>query len=62
MKVSLVIAWYDLWIGAYWDRKMKALYILPIPCIGIKIWFRDAYNREVKSFEKEWVKRFGDST
>lgn len=40
MKVKLLFAWYDLWIGAYWDRKNKTLYILPIPMVGIVIQFK----------------------
>jgi len=38
--VRLVFAWYDLWIGAYWDRKQHRLFILPFPCIGIVIQFK----------------------
>ena len=38
-RVSLIFAWYDLWIGAYYDRKKRTLYILPIPTVGIKIQF-----------------------
>lgn len=41
MKVSLVLAWYDLWIGAYWDRRARALYVLPVPCLGFKVAFRE---------------------
>ncbi len=37
MKIEPVIAWFDFWIGLYWDRKARALYILPLPCLGIKI-------------------------
>lgn len=37
MKVSPVFAWYDLWVGVYWDRSKRCLYILPIPMIGVKI-------------------------
>lgn len=37
MTVKPIFAWYDLWIGAYWDRKARKLYILPIPCFGIVI-------------------------
>lgn len=36
-RVSFLFAWYDPWIGAYWDRQKRRLYILPLPCIGIVI-------------------------
>ena len=39
MKVKPLFAWYDMWIGAYWDRANKRLYILPLPMIGIVIEF-----------------------
>lgn len=34
-RVSFLFAWYDLWVGLYWDRKARKLYILPLPCLGI---------------------------
>lgn len=40
MRVEFLFAWYDLWIGAYWDRKQHALYVLPVPCLGIVVRFR----------------------
>lgn len=39
MTIRPIFAWYDLWIGAYWDRKSRRLYLLPLPCIGIVISF-----------------------
>jgi len=39
MSIDFVLAWYDLWIGVFWDRREKSLYILPLPCIGLKITF-----------------------
>jgi hypothetical protein len=39
MRISPYFAWYDLWIGAYWDRAKSILYI-GIPMVGIKIDFR----------------------
>lgn len=39
MKISPLFAWYDLWIGAFWDRKNRVLYILPVPCFGFKVEF-----------------------
>ena len=31
--------WFDLWIGIYIDKKKHAVYIIPFPMFGIKIWF-----------------------
>lgn len=47
--VRPLFAWYDLWIGAYYDRARGILYILPLPCVGITIerlpgWRRDPDN------------------
>lgn len=37
MKIKPFFRWYDLWIGAYVDTKNKAVFICPIPTLGIKI-------------------------
>ena len=43
VKISIFFAWYDIWIGAYWNDLAKVLYICPIPMICIRIdmywWF-----------------------
>lgn len=39
MKIRPIFAWYDLWVGAFWDRKQRKLYILPLPCIGVVVEF-----------------------
>lgn len=36
-RVSLLFAWYDLWVGAYWDRKTQTLYLFPVPMLGLKL-------------------------
>jgi hypothetical protein len=37
--VRPVLAWYDLWIGAYWNRSHRSLYLLPVPCVGLVLHF-----------------------
>jgi hypothetical protein len=39
MSIKPIFAWYDFWVGLFWDRKSRRLYVLPVPCIGIVISF-----------------------
>lgn len=39
IKISVVCAWYDFWVGIYWDIRKRRLYLLPVPCLGIVIQF-----------------------
>ncbi len=39
MKIAPLFAWYDLWVGAFWDGAKRRLFILPIPCCGVVIDF-----------------------
>lgn len=35
--MKLIIAWYDMWIGAFWDREHRYLYVFPFPCVGVRL-------------------------
>jgi len=44
--MKVFFAWYDFWIGWFWDRKKKVLYICPLPCVVIYIPFsKDAQTK-----------------
>jgi hypothetical protein len=35
--VSFIFEWYDGWVGFYWDKDKKFLYIFLLPFLGIII-------------------------
>lgn len=39
MRIRPLLAWYDLWVGVFFDRQKRRVYVLPFPCIGIVIEF-----------------------
>lgn len=34
--ISVLFAWYDLWVGFFYDRRHKTLYTCPLPCLVIR--------------------------
>lgn len=37
MKIRPLFAWYDLWVGCYWDRANRRLFVLPVPMLGFVV-------------------------
>lgn len=37
LRISVFLAWFDLWVGVFIDHKKGAVYICPLPCVVIKI-------------------------
>jgi hypothetical protein len=44
MNIRPIAAWYDFWVGLFWDAKKRRLYFFPVPCIGL-----------VFDFGPEWI-------
>ena len=42
MSITFRFCWYDLWVGAYYDRKARAWYICPLPCCVFRIGEKEA--------------------
>ena len=51
MKVKVFLAWYDLWIGAYWNTNKRTLYVCLLPMIVI------AFSKSKKKMFSAWDKQ-----
>lgn len=36
-RITIFFAWYDMWVGAYWDRNKRILYVCPLPMLVVAI-------------------------
>jgi hypothetical protein len=44
--MKFIFDWRDFWIGWFWDREKRRLYVFPVPMLGIVIQFRPRWKRD----------------
>ena len=45
MRIRFIFAWYDFWVGLFFDKKKCWLYFFPIPMLGIVFQFKNYETR-----------------
>lgn len=55
LKFKFFIAYYDFWIGFYFDSNKKILYFCPFPCFVFSF-----ANKDYKFIAGKWIKSKGD--
>ena len=36
-QMKVFFAWYDFWVGCYWDRRMRVFYVCLLPMVVIRV-------------------------
>lgn len=39
MRAEIIFRWFDFYVGLYFDRRNRTLYVFPVPMFGLKIRF-----------------------
>ena len=45
--IAPLFAWYDFWVGWFWNIEKRKLYIFPIPMFGVMVWKEMPTNRSL---------------
>lgn len=53
IHVRPMFAWHDMWVGAFWDRRKRVLYLLPLPMVGLRIYFAPS-NYLLWAYDCDW--------
>ena len=45
VRIRPMFAWFDLWVGMFWDAHKRTLYVFPVPMVGVRIQFGTEVSR-----------------
>lgn len=60
MKIKLIFAWYDFWVGLFWDAKKRRLYVFPVPMLGFYLQFRGAVRPDLPQYQPQTLSGDGE--
>ena len=40
--VELHLCWFDFWVGWFWDRRKRILWVCPLPMLAVRIQLKGA--------------------
>lgn len=44
LRARLRFRWVDFWVGLYFDRAERSLYICLLPTVVLQLWFASAFE------------------
>ena len=54
MTITPICAWFDFWVGFFWDGRKRSLYFFPVPMLGLRFDFapklEDLFVRDPENF------------
>lgn len=48
VSIRPLFAWFDFWVGLFWDRAHRRLYVFPIPMFGLVVQFPSGKPKDEK--------------
>ena len=48
LRVRFIFAWYDFWVGLYYDRYQRVLYFCPVPMLCLRFQWQSERDRRIE--------------